>query len=279
LAVAGVHKEVKAGKVQRMTGDVLVVGSTYAALDAARTAIRLGCSSCGLVHDRAKDQLPFDPAEIQAAEEEGVQFHALLKPVAVLRADGKVTGLKCVACEAQDPDKTGRARTAAKPGTETDLLTQIVLMGGALEPDLTALQSKGGANREIGVPRVACNPWNLIAMDPVSLATNVPGVFAAGDATTGGASVIEAVAAGQRAAIGIHRSLRGLAQKEPFRLFKPRRRVDSSEAGEGIENFKRPQEALRPASERAHDFREADTTFSEMLAVCEAKRCLHCDLD
>ena len=68
-------------------------------------------------------------------------------------------------------------------------------------------------------------------------------------------------------------------QCAPYRRVKPRRRVQTTDAGEAFENFKRPREALRPASERAHDFREADMTFSEMLAVCEAKRCLHCDLD
>jgi NADH-quinone oxidoreductase subunit F len=120
---------------------------------------------------------------------------------------------------------------------------------------------------------------NVLTVNPVSLATSKTSVFAAGDVTTGGASVIEAIAAGQKAAVSIHRFLRGLPQVEPYRLAKPRRRVELAEGVEVPENFKRPQEAQRPFSERAHDFRETDLTFSEMLAIYEAKRCLRCDMD
>jgi len=263
-------KEVKQGKCTRMSGDVLVVGCTYAALDAARTAIRLGCSSCGLVYPRDKDQLPFEAAEVQAAVEEGVTLYCLHEPMEVLRADSKVTGLKCVQCEPQPADQTGRTRTAPKSAAEVVLPADTILFAGAQEPDLVFLN---------GGPDVQRNAWNMVVVDPATLATSTPGIFAAGDVTTGGATVIEAIAAGQKAAVTAHRFLRGIEQREPYRLIKPRRRVDSAEAGEGFDNFKRPQEAVRPASERAHDFREADVTFSEMLAVCEAKRCLHCDLD
>jgi NADH-quinone oxidoreductase subunit F len=190
--------------------------------------------------------------------------------VEVLRSNGKVTGLKCVQCEAQSPDQTGRIRTLPKAEAEVVLPAQTILFAGVQEPDLEVLN---------GSLDLRQNAWNLIEVNPASLATSEPGIFAAGDVTTGGATAIEAIAAGQKAAVAIHRYLRGMEQREPYRLVKPRRRVDSAEAGEAFENFKRPQEALRPASERAHDFREADVTFSEMLAVCEAKRCLHCDLD
>jgi len=273
-------KEVKQGKRTRVSGDVLVAGCTFAALDAARTAIRLGCSSCGLVYPRDKDQLPFEEAELRAAEEEGVTLYCLHQPVEVLRSNGRVTGLKCVQCEPQSPDQTGRIRTLPRAEAEVVLPAQTILFAGVQEPDLDVLNGSPGLRR---------NAWNLIEVNPASLATSEPGIFAAGDVTTGGATAIEAIAAGQKAAVAIHRYLRGMEQREPYRLVKPRRRVDSAEAeratsqggawGEAFENFKRPQEALRPASERAHDFREADVTFSEMLAVCEAKRCLHCDLD
>jgi NADH-quinone oxidoreductase subunit F len=119
----------------------------------------------------------------------------------------------------------------------------------------------------------------LLAVNPASSTTSEMGIFAAGDVTTGGASVIEAIASGQKAAVSIHRFLRGLPHVEPYRLAKPRRRVELAEGVEVPENFKRPQEALRPFSERAHDFRETDVTFSEMLAIYEAKRCLRCDMD
>ena len=263
-------KEVKLGKRSRLTGDVLVVGCTHSALDAARTAVRLGCSSAGLVYPRDRDQLPFEEAELRAAEEEGVTVYALHLAAGVVRTNGRVTGLECLRCTALPSDETGRTRTAPTDDSREVIPAQTVIFAGSRETDLSVLS---------GGPALARGPWSLLSIDPVSSATAEAGVFAAGDATTGGATVIEAIAAGQKAAIGIDRFLRGKGQAEPYRLAKPRRRVEFADAGEAPENFKRPQEAMRPPSERAHDFRESDVTFSEMLAVCEAKRCLRCDLD
>ena len=263
-------KEVKLGKRSRLAGDVLVVGCTHSALDAARTAVRLGCSSAGLVYPRDRDQLPFEEAELRAAEEEGVTVYALHLAAGVVRTNGRVTGLECLRCTALPSDETGRTRTAPTDDSREVIPAQTVIFAGSRETDLSVLS---------GGPALAHGPWSLLSIDPVSSATAEAGVFAAGDATTGGATVIEAIAAGQKAAIGIDRFLRGESQAEPYRLAKPRRRVEFADASEAPENFKRPQEAMRPPSERAHDFRESDVTFSEMLAVCEAKRCLRCDLD
>ena len=263
-------KEVKLGKRNSISGDVLVVGCTHSALDAARTAIRLGCSSAGLVYSRDNAQLPFEEAELRAAEEEGVTIHSLHHATDVLRNNGRVTGLECLGCTPHPPDETGRSRTAPVANGKVVIPAQMIIFAGCRETDLSVLS---------GGPALQHGPWNLLSIDPVSSATTEAGIFAAGDATTGGATVIEAIAAGQKAAVAIHRFLRGESRAEPHGMVKPRRRVEMAETGEAPENFKRPREALRPSSERAHDFRESDLTFSEMLAVCEAKRCLRCDLD
>jgi NADH-quinone oxidoreductase subunit F len=263
-------KKIKLGERSKLTGDVLVIGCTHAALDAARTAIRLGCSSSGLIYQRDMDQLPFEEVELKAAEQEGVNIYRLHQPVEVLRNNGRVTGLKCLSLESQQPDKTGRARSVPRPKSEVVIPAQTVIFGLGQEPEFSVFTGGQNAHR---------NHWNQLLVDPITLMTSEPGIFAAGDVTTGGATVIEAIAAGQKAAITIHRFLRGIEQSEPHRIVKPRRRVEAMEEGEVPENFKRPQESLRPSSERAHDFRETDLTFSEMLAICEAKRCLRCDLD
>ena len=263
-------KEVKLGKRSRIQGDVLVVGCTHSAIDAARTAIRLGCSSVGLVYSRDAEQLPFEKAELQAAEEEGVTVHCLHHATGVLRNNGRVTGLECLRCAPRRPDKTGRIRTEPDAEGKVVIPAQTILFAGSCEADLSVLS---------GGPALAHSPWNLLSIDPVSSATSEAGIFAAGDATTGGATVIEAIAAGQQAAVAIHRFLRGESGAEPRQPVKPRRRVEMVETGEVPEKFKRPTEAWRPSSERAHDFRESDLTFSEMLAFCEAKRCLRCDMD
>jgi len=270
LQAADFLKDVKHGKRPKLGSDVLVIGCTYAALDAARTAIRLGCPNVGLIYPRDKGQMPFEEAEWRAAEEEGVAFHCLHQPLEVVRTQGKVTGVRCQRREAQAADQTGRARSVPTAEPDVVLPASTVVVGTGQEPDLSVLS---------GGPKLARNPWGLLVVDPVSLATNEPGVFAAGEVTTGSATVIEAIAAGQKAATVIHCFLRGIPYPATYKLARPRRRVEFLEAGESFENFKRPQEALRPAGERAHDFREADVTFSEMLAICEAKRCLRCDMD
>ncbi len=260
-------KEVKLGQRSRLSGDVLVMGSTYAALDSARTALRLGASSVGLIYPRARDQFAVEKAEVQAAEEEGVIIHPLLMATELIRSKDRVTGVKCLRLAAQVPDKTGRARAVVKGGEEVVLPAQMVIFAEGQEPDLSVLAKGPQLKRTLG---------GLLEVNPVTLETSQPGLFAAGDVTSGGATVIEAIAAGQKAAVTIHRFLSGAEQVEPHRLVKPRRRVQFVELGEAIPNFKRPQEMLRPASERAHDFEEENLTYSEMLAMNEARRCLRC---
>jgi NADPH-dependent glutamate synthase beta subunit-like oxidoreductase len=154
-----------------------------------------------------------------------------------------------------------------KGGEEVVLPAQIVILAEGQEPDLSLLAKGLELKRTLG---------GLLEVNPKTLETSQPGVFAAGDVTSGGATVIEAIAAGQKAAVTIHRSLRGLEQVEPHRLVKPRRLVQFVELGEAIPNFKRPREMERPASERAHDFEEENLTYSERLAMNEARRCLRC---
>jgi len=263
-------KEVKSGRRRRLAGDVLIVGCSHAALDAGRTALRLGCSSAGLVYPREADQLPFGEDELQAAEEEGLDLHCLHHPTEVLRNNGRIAGLKCLPRASQPADQAGRARSSPIADAEVVLPAQTVIFGAGQEPDLSVLT---------GGPGIRRNTYNLLVVHPASSMTSELGIFAAGEVTTGGATVIEAIAAGQKAAVAIHRFLRGIDQAEPRRPAKPRRRVEFAAEVELPENFKRPKEALRPPSERAHDFRETDLTFSEMLAIYEAKRCLRCDLD
>jgi len=263
-------KEVKSGKSRGLSGEVLVIGSAYAALDAARTAVRLGASPVGLVYSRDQEQLPFEKAELQEAAEEGVIIHCLHQAVEVVRNKGRVSGLKCRRLSSQGPDQTGRARSMIGAGPEVLLSAQTIIFALGQDPDLSVL------GKEF---KLARNAWNCLTVDAATSGTAEPDVFAAGDITSGGGTIIEAVAQGQRAAVAIHRHLRGLDQGLPYKLVKPRRRVPLVDTGEAVENFKRPEEARRPARKRAHDFKETNLTLSEMLAVCEARRCLRCGMD
>ncbi len=263
-------KDVKRGKPAKLAGDVLVVGPLYAGLDAARAAVRLGKVRVGMVFERKKSQLPFEKEEIKAAEQEGVVFHCLHRPTEVVWKNGKLKGLMCVRCRSQPPDATGRERAMPEDNGKIILPAQTIIVAGIQEPDLSLKPTD---------PDLKRNEWNFLRVDPVSMMTSEKGVFAAGDVTTGGATVIEAIGAGQKAAVTIHRYLRGIEQTEPYRFVKPRRRVETSDTGEIPETFKRPHEVLRPREERTHDFREADLTLSEKEGICESKRCLRCDMD
>jgi len=111
----------------------------------------------------------------------------------------------------------------------------------------------------------------IITVDPVTLATSEKGIFAAGDAVNGPATIIEAIAAGQKAAASLQCYLRGKEFTEPYKLVKPRMRVTPAEVEEGIETFQRPDEVTRAPEERLSDFDAVRSGLTEILAVCEAK--------
>jgi NADPH-dependent glutamate synthase beta subunit-like oxidoreductase len=138
------------------------------------------------------------------------------------------------------------------------------------QPDTRCLKNESSISRGI---------LGNIIVDPVTLKTGLPGVFAAGDVVTGGATVVEAIAAGQKAAAAIHGWLNGLSPDHRFKLPKPRCRVEFYEVEEGQESFKRPAEPLLNLEARRTGFDEAVLTYPVETAMKEAMRCLRCDLD
>jgi NADPH-dependent glutamate synthase beta subunit-like oxidoreductase len=165
-------------------------------------------------------------------------------------------------------DRTGRLRAQPIEGSELLVPAATVMVSIGMEVDLSTLSY-----------RLPTNELGTIITDPVTLETNERGVFAAGDAITGTATIIEAIAAGQKAAASIRCYLNGEEFKEPYKLVKPRMRIEPAEVGEEIETFERPDEFVRPPEERLFDFDEVRPGLSEKLAVWEAKRCLRCDYE
>ena len=173
---------------------VVVVGGGNVAMDAARTALRLGAETT-IVYRRTENELPARREEVHHAKEEGIQFAMLTNPVEILGDEnGWVTGVRCIRMELGEPDASGRRSPVEVPGSEFDIETDTVIMSLGTSPNpLIAKTTKG-----LETNRRGC----LVADE--SGATTRPGVFAGGDAVTGAATVILAMGAGRKAAAAIH---------------------------------------------------------------------------
>lgn len=245
---------------------VTVVGGGNTAVDAARAAIRLGAQEVYLVYRRTRQEMPAGNEEITQAEEEGVRILYLVAPVEVLRVDGQVTGLRCLNLYLGDAGSDIRRRPQAVAGTE------FVLKADTVVPAVSQLPDLGGLT---GLGLKASSGRVFVSGD--TLATDVPGVFAAGDAVCVGGSVIEAIASGRRAAVAMDRHLMGDAAV--LRPVPDTTGVDSRVVvgrNTGRCPASRQEPALLSASRRRNAFELVEGTLAEEQAVAEAQRCLGC---
>ncbi len=169
---------------------VAVVGAGNTAMDAMRVSLRLGAEKVYCIYRRSRTEAPARAEEVHHAEQEGVEYHWLTNPVAVLDdGKGSVRGLRCVRMELGEPDDSGRRRPVPVAGSEFDF-----------EADLIVYAIGTNANPIMGqTSKLKLNQWGYIGTDE-TLATSVAGVFAGGDIVTGAATVIEAMGAGRKAA-------------------------------------------------------------------------------
>jgi glutamate synthase (NADPH/NADH) small chain len=170
-----------------------VIGGGSSAMDAVRTARRLGADAF-IVYRRAREQMPADEAEIQEAEDEGIVFNFLTNPVRILGDGGKMTALECVKMELGEPDESGRRRPIPIEGSEFVIDADMMIQAVSQRPDLNWLAEDSGFET---------TRWHTFEVDPETKETSVPGVFAAGDDVSGPATVVEAVADARKAAQGI----------------------------------------------------------------------------
>ena len=183
---------------------VVVVGGGNVAMDAARTALRLGADSVRIVYRRSMEELPARREEVEHAEEEGIIFDILRNPVELLGyrnaenardpRNGFVTGIKVIKCELGEPDEKGRRRPVEVPGSEYEIEADCVIMAIGTSPNPLI------KNTTVGLE---VNKRGGIVVDEQSCATSLPGVYAGGDAVTGAATVILAMGAGKSAAKAI----------------------------------------------------------------------------
>ncbi|WP_448873729.1 NADPH-dependent glutamate synthase [Desulfobulbus propionicus] len=179
----------------------VTVGGGNVAMDAARTALRLGAEST-IVYRRSKAEMPARGEEIHHAEEEGVVFHLLTNPKRiVIDEQNRVTGVECLQMELGEPDVSGRRRPVAVKGSEFIVPADTVIVAIGNQPNPLVPQT---------APDIETSRWGTINADPVTMMTSKLGVFAGGDIVSGAATVISAMGQGKKAAFYMHRYLMGV---------------------------------------------------------------------
>lgn len=252
-----------------------IIGGGNTAIDCTRNLIRLGVEKVYIVYRRTRGEMPANEVEIDAAEHEGVEFLFLAAPVKVIGdEDGNVTHLEYLKMELGEPDASGRRRPVPIEGSETLLETDVVITAIGQSPDVSFTERSKKRLAELNTTR-----WNTIDVNPATLQSNIPYIFAAGDAATGPSLVVEAIGGGRRAARSIHQYVMGqevCAQKTE--LGKDLIAETIFDQVDGIvKNARAPMPEL-PVEERICSFVEVDQVLTEDAARGESNRCLSCCL-
>ena len=242
---------------------VVIVGGGNTAMDACRSAVRLGAKEVSVVYRRTMDEMPAERAEIAEAMEEGVTFRFLRNPAEILGEGGHVTGVKLQVMRLGEPDASGRRSPVPVEG-EFEILpadSVVAAIGQRLLPD--------------GFEAIEKNRRGCLAADEATFRTNLPNVFAVGDATNRGADIaIAAIGEGGKAAAVVDGFLRG--EETPYRRPYYSEREVTAEMLADREKRPRAEMPVRPPEDRKRDFREMNLGFTAEQARAEAQRCLEC---
>jgi len=261
-------RDVALGKAPDLIGKrVAVVGGGDVAIDAARSAWRLGASEVHLVYRRSRADMPARDEEVEAAKKEGIQFHFLTNPSRVI-GSGRVTGVELLRQELGEFDTSGRRRPVPISGSEFTLDVDVLIPAIGQEPDLFWLNGDSAIETGRGAT-FAVND---------GLATTRRGVFAAGDAVLGPATVIQAVAQGNQVADAVDNYLR-TGRSESVVVRPGYEVIEQLFSLEQYAEATRPQTREIPIEERRGNFDEVELPFDEETIREECKRCLRCDLE
>ena len=242
---------------------VAVVGGGNTAMDACRTAVRLGAEKVYIVYRRTQKEMPANAEEIEEAMEEGVEFKFLTNPAEILGENGRVKAVKLQVMELGEPDASGRRSPVPVEGCFETLEVDSVIaaIGQKVNP--------------AGFDLIEKNRRGILAADETTFRTNLENVFAVGDATNKGADIaIAAIGEGQKAADVVDSFLKGAVI--PYRKPFVSRRSVTAEDFKDREKKPRVHVANRPAEERKKDFGPVNRGFSMEEAMKEASRCLEC---
>jgi len=257
-------------KAVALHGDVdvgtkaMIIGGGNRAVDAARTAKRLGADEVTILYNRTSKEIPADTDEVREAEAEGVKIRYLSTPTEVLIQNGRVSGIEVATTTLSQADSLGRRRVISAEGPREALQADSIIVALGSTPDLSFLENG-----------LATTRWGTIEVDPITLATSMDGIFAAGDAVTGPKTFIEALAAGRKAAISIDGFLRG----EDLRSaggFEEREAQCALVDIEKVDPQPRMEVPTLSLQHREENFREVNLLPEQEEIVQEAERCLNC---
>jgi NADPH-dependent glutamate synthase beta subunit-like oxidoreductase len=237
-------------------------------MDAVRTASRLGAKKAFILYRRSREEMPASDVEIEEAIEEGIEVHYQVAPKRILGDSGKVRALECIKMELGEPDEGGRRRPIPMEGSEFVIEADTIISAIGQVADLSFIT----ANDNILVTSAG-----TVSVDPATLATTQPGVFAGGDLAFGPRIIIEAVNDGHKAAQAIDRFLQGekktITQRQFTMVEVTQRKLPA------VEWLTVPQEHA-PATpvEKRGGFAEVERVFDETKAIAQASRCLRCNI-
>ena len=266
----GVVDAMEFNKTYNMRGSVpvgkkvIIVGGGNSAVDAARTALRLGAETVTIVYRRSREDMPAYDEEIEEATHEGVELMMLTLPEAILTENGRVCGVRCRHMALAGFDRSGRRRPEAAGDSFVLPADQVIsAIGQALDLDAV-----------VGNVEVKKQNKQFIEVNPVTGQTSVDWIFGGGDAVTGPDSVVGAVSAGERAAVGIDHMLTG-ANHAFWRTDKPVPVAFDPE--EAPAPFAREKMPTIPVERRKNSFEEVEHCWEAPVATRQAKRCLRCE--
>jgi NADH-quinone oxidoreductase subunit F len=252
-------RDVSLGKKVEVGGRVAVIGGGNAAIDSARTALRLGAKEVTILYRRTQSEMPASAEEIEGAVAEGVKIEFLVAPSKIARKNGKLE-LTSLRMKLGEIDASGRPRPEPIEGSEFALSFDTIIAAVGQRPEIPTQ-----FNLTLG-------RGNTVQVDAETLATSQEGVFAGGDAKSGPASVIEAIADGRQAAVSIDKYLGGKGDIDETLAPEETTAEEATEEG-------RTEIPALPMAERLKSFKLVELGLDEKTAVREAKRCLRCDLE
>jgi len=256
-------KDINTGKRVQLGEKVIVIGGGNAAIDAARSSLRLGSKESIILYRRSFEEMPASKHEVQEALAEGVRIQFQAFPTKIESRNSKLL-LHCIRARLSDPDDGGRKRPVPISGTEFETTADTIISAIGQIPEIPTGFGIGTIQGKLFCP------------DSASLSTDQSGIFAGGDAVTGPASFIEAIAAGRQAAISIDKYLGGSRDIDKETV-PPEEKVVQTQL-QGFPVSDRIRMASEPIDERLKDFSPVELGLDAEQARNEAKRCLQCDL-
>jgi len=248
--------------------NMVVIGGGNSAVDSARTARRKGKRNVTILYRRTAEEMTAVKEDIEEALMEGISIQYLTQPVEILGDKGRVIAVRCQQMVMGEVGEDGRRRPQPVPNSEFVIDADHVVLAIGQQPNTAQLNKK---NLEVN------SKDSTVRVDPLTLQTSEPSVFAGGDCVTGPNSVVSAVAAGLQAAESIDRYVRGRSLTKNRSLEKPQPvEVDISERH--VSPNKRAEMPLIPRSQRLGTFEETSTGLSQKVAEQEAGRCINCSL-